>query len=299
MYSLPIALLNIFLQHDFLAGKIINLILWNISAFLLWKISQPLLSARFSLILILLYFCSASLLSFHIHILSENIYIPLFLAFFWGLQNFLSEDIYISSPSLLLKRRLKQTIYLGIVLGLLYLTRAEAFIYILSVGILSLGLLILKKLSLQHFLLLGTTFFLSFFLFISPYLYHLHTLTGEWGLTNKGASNLRQAELRGSEHMDDAGFEQAVAELTADKKHLIAGFAGGMKYDRPQMSGSLTESFLKNPQKILSRVGENQKKLFTKNIPEIFLGDSFKLYSSDDARFGRNILFLLVLLLPF
>lgn len=299
MYSLPIALLNTLLQNDFLAGKIINLILWNISAFLLWKISQPLLSARFSLILILLYFCSASLLSFHIHILSENIYIPLFLAFFWGLQNFLSEDIYISSPSLLLRRRLKQTIYLGIVLGLLYLTRAEAFIYILSVGILSIGLLILKKLSLRHFLLLGTTFFLSFFLFISPYLYHLHTLTGEWGLTNKGASNLRQAELRGSEHMDDAGFEQAVAELTADKKHLIAGFAGGMKYSKPQMSGSLTESFLKNPQKILSRIGENQKKLFTKNIPEIFLGDSFKLYSSDDARFGGNILFLIILLLPF
>lgn len=64
---------------------------------------------------------------------------------------------------------------------------------------------------------------------------HLHSLSGEWGLTNKGASNLRQAELRGQEKMDDAGFEKAVAELTEDKHHLIAGFAGGMPYDRPQI----------------------------------------------------------------
>lgn len=205
----------------------------------------------------------------------------------------------ISSPSLHLKRRLGQVILLGIILGLLYLTRAEAFIYMLSVGILSLGLLFQKKLSFTHFFLLGSVFFLSFFLFISPYLWHLHNITGEWGLTNKGASNLRQAELRGSQHMDDAGFEQAVAELTADKKHLIAGFAGGMKYERPQIEGSLNESFLEDPEKILARIGENQKKLFTKNIPEIFLGDSFKLYHSDDVRFGGNKLFLLFLLLPF
>jgi len=99
--------------------------------------------------------------------------------------------------------------------------------------------------------------------------------------------------------MDDAGFEQAVAELTPDKQHLIAGFAGGMKYERPQIEGSLTESFLENPGKILARIGENQKKLFTKNIPEIFLGDSFKLYFGDDARFGGNIFFLLFLLPPF
>jgi len=33
--------------------------------------------------------------------------------------------------------------------------------------------------------------------------------------------------------MDDEGFEKAVAELTPDSKHLIAGFAGGLKYDRP------------------------------------------------------------------
>ncbi|USN58036.1 MAG: hypothetical protein H6767_06920 [Candidatus Peribacteria bacterium] len=45
---------------------------------------------------------------------------------------------------------------------------------------------------------------------ISPYVYYLHTITGDWGLTNKGASNIRQAEMRGIETMDDMGFEQAV-----------------------------------------------------------------------------------------
>lgn len=89
---------------------------------------------------------------------------------------------------------------------------------------------------------------------MSPYLVHLHHITGEWSLTNKGASNFRQAELRGTDHMDDAGFEQAVAELTPDKQHLIAGFAGGMKYDKPQIEGSLKETFLENPAKILTRI---------------------------------------------
>ena len=154
LYSLPIALINIFLENDFLAGKIANLILWNISAYLLWCIAQPLLSRNFSLILIILYFCSASLLSFHIHILSENIYIPLFLWFFLILQIFLSDGTIVLSPSLLLKRRLGQVILLGIILGLLYLTRAEAFIYMLSVGILAFGLLWQKKLSFKHFFLL-------------------------------------------------------------------------------------------------------------------------------------------------
>jgi hypothetical protein len=39
-------------------------------------------------------------------------------------------------------------------------------------------------------------------------------------MTNKGASNIRQALMRGTEKMDDIGFERAVGELTEDKKHL-------------------------------------------------------------------------------
>lgn len=126
----------------------------------------------------------------------------------------------------------------------------------------------------------------------------MHSFTGEWGLTNKGASNLRQAELRGQDKMDDAGFEQAVAELTADKHHLIAGFAGGMPYDTPQIEGSLKEFIRKDPQGFLKRVAYNQYKLYTKNLPQIFIGKSPELFASEDARFA-NPFFLLYLFLPF
>gem|GEM_PF-2470203 len=173
--------------------------------------------------MIALFFLSPTLLHFNIHVLSENIYIPLFLILVYQLLE------YVKSPNI------SRTLCIGGIIGCLYLTRAEAFIYILSIFGIALTLLVQKKLSVQQFVSYGVVFLLGFFFFVSPYLYHLHNLTGEWGLTNKGASNLRQAELRGIDKMDDAGFEQAVAELTDDKHHLIAGFAGGMKYDTPQI----------------------------------------------------------------
>ncbi len=299
VYSLPIAIFNIFLNDGFFAGKIVNIILWNISALLIWKISRKILSENFSLLVVFLSFFSASFLSFHIHILSENIYIPLFLWLFLNIYSLVEEIGIFSSPSLQFARQKKQIFQIACIMGILYLTRAEAFIYIGSIGILAFGLLFLRKISFQRFFMLGSIFFLTFFLFISPYLWHLHSITWEWSLTNKWASNLRQAELRGVEKMDDAGFEQAVAELTADRKHLIAGFAGGMRYEKPQIEWSLREIFSKNPQLIFSRIWENQKKLFLKNIPEIFLGDAVKLSHSDDSRFGNNAMFFIWLMLPF
>ena len=98
--------------------------------------------------------------------------------------------------------------------------------------------------------------------------------------------------------MDDAGFEQAVAELTPDKKHLIAGFAGGMKYDTPSIEGSLVSYIQENPQAFITRIVTNQVKLFTKNLPEIFIGKSPKLFTSQDERFRGNYLFLLLCIIP-
>ncbi len=71
--------------------------------------------------------------------------------------------------------------------------------------------------------------------------------------------------------MDDPGFEQAVAELTPDKHHLIAGFAGGMPYDTPSIEENLGSYVSKNPGDFFSRILTNQLKLFTQNLPEIFL----------------------------
>jgi hypothetical protein len=293
VYSLPIALLNICIWDDFLSGKIINLILLNISALLLWKIAQKFVSINFSYLVLILFFLSPTFLHFNIHILSENIYIPLFLLLFLLVYEFTYNIAHKKNQPLL-----QNTMYIACLIWLLYLTRAEAFIYIWSIGIISLWLLVQRKISFQKCIQLWTVFFLSFFLFISPYLFHLYNITGEWGLTNKGASNLRQAELRGQAQMDDAGFERAVAELTPDKHQLIAGFAGGMEYNTPQIEWNLKSFILKDPKSFIHRVLINQRKLFTQNFPEIFLWKSPSLYFSEDTRFS-NIFFLLFSLFPF
>ncbi len=293
VYSLPIAFINFFIWNDFLSAKIVNLILVNISAFLLWKISLKVLSEKFSYLCIILFFLSPSLLHFNIHILSENIYIPLFLALFLTTWNFVENIKSHNNFSIY-----KYVISIACLLWLMYLTRAEAFIYILSIGLISLGLLYKKHISSKKFFTLGAIFFIGFFLFISPYLFHLHSLTGNWGLSNKWASNLRQAELRWIEKMDDTGFERAVAELTPDKRHLIAGFAGGMPYDSPQIKWSLQSFILKNPMDFWKRVLKNQRKLFFRNIPELFLGKSPSLFYSEDLRFKNNYIFLAWSILP-
>lgn len=293
VYSLPIALLDSIVGNDFLSGKIVNIILLNISGILLYHISKSFLHFWYRILLLASFFLSPILLHFNIHILSENIYIPLFLLLFLKTWSFTR-----SLKSEKKQNLVQEIIIIACLLGLLYLTRAEAFIYMLSIGLLSVSLFLQKKLSLKQFFIYAGVFFLSFFVFISPYLFHLHSLTGEWWLTNKGASNYRQAELRGTEKMDDAGFEQAVGELTADKHHLIAGFAGGMKYDTPRIEGSLWQSLKENPFPIFIRVGENTKKFFMRNLPEIFLWKAPSLFSSQDSRFAGNSIFLLFCIFP-
>jgi hypothetical protein len=299
VYSLPIALLNIFIWNDFFAAKIINLILFNISALLLWKISRKLLSQKYSYLVIILFFLSPTLLHFNIHVLSENIYIPLFLGLFLTTSTFIShiDPLRPTDTFSSFQGEAKYVILIACLIWLMYLTRAEAFIYIWSIWIISIALLIQKKLSLKKFFWLWSVFFIVFFVFISPYLFHLHDLTWQWGLTNKWASNLRQAELRGQERMDDSGFEQAVAELTEDRHHLIAGFAGGMPYDTPNIEWSLTWFISKDPKAFIKRVAVNQKKLLTKNFPEIFLGKAPSLYFSDDKRFS-HVFFMFWCLAP-
>gem|GEM_PF-1437049 len=127
----------------------------------------------------------------------------------------------------------------------------------------------------------------------------MHSFTGKWGLTNKGSSNLRQAELRGISKMDDDGFEQAVGELTSDSKYLKAGFAGGLEYFPPEPGSSLVNYLLNHPGKTLERILTNQGKLFTKNLEQIILGDAYKLFFVPGSRlFYHNPLFLLILLIP-
>jgi hypothetical protein len=74
-----------------LSAQILNIILFNISGFLVYQIAKLYLKPKYLIILIILFFLSPILLHFNIAILSENLYLPLFLLTVLGLQNFIEE----------------------------------------------------------------------------------------------------------------------------------------------------------------------------------------------------------------
>lgn len=287
LYSIPIAFVDLFVRNDMLASFAVNIILFNLLAGICYILGRNYLSVKYNILFILLIFLSPILLHYNIHILSENIYIPLFLILFvWVLRY---KDIPDFSGS----------VFLWLMIALLYYTRSEAFIYLGSIGLVIFYLLVSKKISFWKAFFNYSTVIISFFIFILPYIFYLHSFTGEWGLTNKGSSNLRQAELRGVSKMDDDGFEQAVWELTPDNTQLIAGFAGGLKYDRPQAGESLKNYLLENPKKVMQRIQENQTKLYINNLPHLILGNSVKLYELEGSKlFYKNIFFLILLMIP-
>lgn len=287
LYSLPIAFANFFVQNDMIATFVVNILLFNLLAWICYILGKTYLSTKYNVLFLILIFLSPILLNYNIHILSENIYIPLFLILFvWILK-------YREIPDF------SGSIFLGLMIALLYYTRSEAFIYLGSIGLVIFFLLITKRISFTKAFLNYTTVIVSFFIFILPYIFYLHSFTGEWWITNKWSSNLRQAELRWVSKMDDDGFEQAVWELTPDSKHLIAGFAGWLKYDAPQKWESFKNYLLKNPTKVLERIEENQIKLYSNNLPNLILGNAQTLYKIEGSKiFYQNPLFLIVLIIP-
>jgi len=287
LYSIPIAAVNFFVWDNFLSAQIINIILFNISGFLLYNIAKPYLKKKYLILLISLFFLSPILLHFNIAILSENIYLPLFLLIVLALQNFIEEP------------RASDWIAFWFLIALMYFTRGEAFIYLWAIWLISLILTFRKKINLSKFIGFNLLFILFFWIFVSPYIYYLHSFTWDWGLSNKGSSNLRQAIMRWKEEMDDDGFEKAVAELTSDNKHLIAGFAGGMKYDKPTTNITLADYILEDKSRFINNWLENQKKLYSKNLPNIIDWNARSLYFNiDSSFFYKNKIFLIIITIP-
>lgn len=287
LYSLPIAFIDIVLKNDMISAFIVNILLFNILIFICYELWKTYLNSKYNALFIILLFLSPILLNYNIHILSENIYIPLFMIFFiWILK-------YHDIPNF------SWSIFLWCMLALLYFTRAEAFIYIGSIWCIMLYLMFSWKITFSKAFFNYVTVIISFFICILPYLFYMHSFTWEWWLTNKWSSNLRQAELRGVSKMDDDGFEQAVWELTSDSHHLIAWFAWGLKYDTPQKWQNFKNYILKNPEKIIERVQENQIKLYTNNLPKLILWDAQSLYKIEwSSLFYQNKLYLLLLIIP-
>ncbi len=287
LYSLLIAIFDVgtFWLKEYYIALYLNIILFWISAVLLYKIGKYYLEEKYNLLLVVLFYLSSILLHFNIWILSENVYIPLF----FGLVLFLMK----SWKEWLEKT--KNLFYLSLFITLLYFTRAEAFIYLGSIFIVlffnSINFKKIKVSNFINFLKKTSLIIIFFFLLILPYLVHLHSVTWEWGLTNKGSSNLRQAELRGSEKMDDEWFEQAVWELTIDNHHLKSWFVGWLKYDKWEENWWLKDYLLANPQGTILRILWNQIKLYTRNLPEMIIWDAIKLYQ-------KSYLFWPILLIP-
>lgn len=288
LYSMPIALVWKIAENDILSAFIVNMALFNLfvlACYLIWK---NYLKSEYNALFLILIFLSPILLNYNINILSENIYLPLFLILFiWILR-------YRDIPDF------SWSIFLWLMLALLYFTRAEAFIYLWSIWLIILYLLLSGKITFGKAFFNYLTVIISFFIFISPYLFHLHSITWERWLTNKWSANLRQAELRWVSKMDDDGFEQAVWELTSDNHHLIAWFAWWLKYDKPEESQSFKYYLLNNPQKIIERIKENQIKLYTNNLPNLIIWNAFSLYKIEwNQIFYQNKLFLILLIIPF
>lgn len=287
LYSLPIAITDFFVNNDMISAFILNIILFNILVLICYIFARNFLSEKYNYLFLILLFLSPVLLNFNINILSENIYIPLFMILFIWIINFFWKPTFWNS------------IFLWLITALLYLTRWEAFIYVWSIWLIYLFLLFSKKIDFSRFLSNSITLIISFFVFISPYIFYMHSFTWEIWLTNKWSSNLRQAELRWTSKMDDDWFEQAVWELTEDNHHLIAWFAWWLKYEKPQTWESFKKYLLENPWKVVDRMLENQSKLYTQNLPNIIIWNAYKLYSLEWSKlFYQNKLFLLILLIP-
>lgn len=290
MYSFLIAIFDdiTFSLNEYFAALVLNNILFWFGAVLLYKIWEKYLEKRYNLLLIALFYLSSILLHFNVWVLSENIYIPLFL---W-LVLFLIRNI---------KKWFNKTLKLfgiSLFLALLYFTRAEAFIYIGSTIMILFFIeannykFQIKKYKLWiNFIKKSLLIVGFFFLIISPYLVYLHSITWEWWLTNKWSSNLRQAELRWTDKMDDEWFEQAVWELTSDNHHLKSGFVWWLKYDKGEETKGLINYLIEKPKETLSRIITNQVKLYTKNLPEMIISDSIKLYY-------KSWLFIPILIIP-
>ena len=294
------------LDPSFYSWKISNIILFIISWIFLYKIAELYLSRVYRYLLLILFFTSSALLHYNSNILSENIYLPLFLWLFLFLHRFCESlsprnnfvtiskiDIYVKKDSYILN-----TIIVAAFIAAMYFTRSESFIYLWSIFLVTFYLFLNKEINIKKLLKINLILVVSFFILISPYIYYLNTITWDWWLTNKWSSNLRQANMRWIDKMDDLWFEKAVWELTSDKKQLIAWFAWGLKYDKPSIEWSIKNYLIENPIKTIKRFWTNQKKLYTKNLPKIIIWDAAKKYWDESFRFYKNKFFLVLLLIP-
>lgn len=307
LYSLPIAIVNTFVNDLFLSAQIVNIILAWLTGYLLLLIWKRYLDEKYNIIFLSLYFLSSTLIHYSVNILSENLYIFLFVFLVYLIHKLLDviwtrNEVFSIWWEIYKVDNLKEiyiyTWIISFILALMYFTRWEAFIYILSVFIIIASTYLRNNITLKRFFKICVLWILLFALFISPYIYYLQTITWEWWLTNKWSSNLRQAQMRSIDNMDDSWFEKAVWELTYDKHHLIHWFAWWLKYDKPQIDISLKDYIFEDFSWFIWRFIDNQIKLYTKTLPWLVIKDSLIEYNDQNSAIHNNKVILFIILLP-
>ena len=88
IYSVFLAPFLVVFESDILAGQIANMFLLVISAYLFYSLAQKIFSTNWSLFALVLFVFHPSFLYYRIHLLAENIYIPLFLGLVLALWNY-------------------------------------------------------------------------------------------------------------------------------------------------------------------------------------------------------------------
>gem|GEM_PF-868967 len=162
---MPIALLEIFIKNEMLSAMIVNFLAFNLLIVLCYHLGKKYLSFPALIVFLGLLFLSPILLHYNINVLSENIYIPLFV---WIVLYFVNYERRITYGG---------SIVLGILFAFFYFIRGEAFIYLVSAFFIFLYLYDAKKYFFWETMGYFATVLAAFFIIIFPYLTYLHTIT--------------------------------------------------------------------------------------------------------------------------
>jgi len=180
LYSLLIAPIDFFIKNTLFSSQIINIILLFISWILLFSLWKKYLHSTYNTLLIIIFFISSNIINYTNNIDAINLYIPLLLALILVLHSLISETA-IKTMTVQIKwinvevnnnnDIIKKSVFVSIVLSLLFFTINISIIYIISILFILLYLLFSKKLNFKIFLISYTSILVTFLIIISPYIW--------------------------------------------------------------------------------------------------------------------------------
>jgi 4-amino-4-deoxy-L-arabinose transferase-like glycosyltransferase len=200
VYPLLLAGMKLIIRDSEIAGKLVSFLAGTFTFFPLYYLGKRIFDQRVALIGLLFFSVHPYLVRYSAEVLSESTFIFLGVTGLWMLWKGWEEKKYFYSC------------FSGILLGLSCLTRAQGFIWIGVILAVPLFFSLLgqrnemDKRKIWTFSLIAA---LVFFLIISPYVYFLKGLTGEWTVRQQGAS----AIVQGTGYSGNHGLWGAVIAL--------------------------------------------------------------------------------------